>query len=357
MHPATEERRRSLKPGLQRLSTGRFIWGLACAVTLTGCADRGAERTSPDVAEFTLSSQYIAPTEFSSISGLRELRDGRVLVGDPVEQTIRILDAGTRISPRLGRQGEGPGEFRGEPGPLFPLPNDTTVVTDLEGPAILFMHGDRFLDRTATLPGLQLIGVDTLGGGHWLVAKRSLRSQAAEPGGGNRLVFAVSILRLSRDLRTVDSIASIRGAELLTAGALRTDMPEESAIGFEDGWVAIAHFDPYRVDWFDPHGEWVRGSAMSEDTLPFERTAYPTLVKAPDGRLLIRRSGRNAAGESGTVRHDVVDRSGRLNGYFHLPQNEHVVGSGTQLIYIATEGPLGIIQIKTVQWPRPEEGH
>ena len=37
---------------------------------------------------------------------------------------------------------------------------------------------------------------------------------------------------------------------------------------FGDGWIAVAHPDPYRVDWRRPDGEWVRGAALPFDRVP-----------------------------------------------------------------------------------------
>ena len=131
---------------------------------------------------------------------------------------------------------------------------------------------------------------------------------------------------------------------------MTTHKPPEQAIAFPDGWLAIAYLEPYRVDWLKPTGEWIRGPALSQDTLPFDRTDYGTVIRAPDGRLMIRRSVRDTR-DTNTVRYDVVDRGGRLNGYFFVAQNEYVIGPGKQRLYIVTEGLRGLKRVRTVKWP------
>ena len=46
----------------------------------------------------------------------------------------------------------------------------------------------------------------------------------------------------------------------------RTKSPlasEGEAWLFPDGWIAVAHPDPYRVDWRRPDGRWIRGAPLS----------------------------------------------------------------------------------------------
>ncbi|MEX0690936.1 MAG: hypothetical protein WD934_09790 [Gemmatimonadales bacterium] len=67
---------------------------------------------------------------FSSLIGLRELPDGRVIIADRLEQTVALLDFRTGNMTMIGRQGSGPGEF-GTPGQLFQWTGDTTMMLDL----------------------------------------------------------------------------------------------------------------------------------------------------------------------------------------------------------------------------------
>ena len=70
------------------------------------------------------------PEPFSSINGLRELSDGRLIISDRTEQVVRFIDLETGDLQDIGRAGEGPGEYR-MPGNLLPLPGDSTLLSDL----------------------------------------------------------------------------------------------------------------------------------------------------------------------------------------------------------------------------------
>jgi hypothetical protein len=70
------------------------------------------------------------PEPFSSLSGFRELSDGRVLVADRLEKAVRMLNFGSGTLREIGRVGSGPGEYQ-MPGALLPLPADSTLLVDL----------------------------------------------------------------------------------------------------------------------------------------------------------------------------------------------------------------------------------
>ncbi|MBE0590844.1 MAG: hypothetical protein IH616_00415, partial [Gemmatimonadales bacterium] len=66
---------------------------------------------------------------FSSLAGLRELNDGRLLAADAIEQVLWIIDPASGTRHQLGRQGQGPGEYE-MPGELFALRGDSTLMLD-----------------------------------------------------------------------------------------------------------------------------------------------------------------------------------------------------------------------------------
>jgi hypothetical protein len=63
------------------------------------------------------------------ISGVRELDDGRVIVVDRNEFTVFLYSQALREQVVVGREGEGPGEYKAPSG-LIALPGDSTVVVD-----------------------------------------------------------------------------------------------------------------------------------------------------------------------------------------------------------------------------------
>lgn len=68
--------------------------------------------------------------EFTGIDGVRELRDGRVIVLDARDRSIHVIDLRAKSGKTVGRLGEGPGEFR-LPRVLLPIGGDTTLVEDM----------------------------------------------------------------------------------------------------------------------------------------------------------------------------------------------------------------------------------
>jgi hypothetical protein len=66
---------------------------------------------------------------FTSITGLRELGDGRVIVADARDKTVQMVNLKAGSSTKIGREGSGPGEYN-LPLRLYGFPSDTSVVFD-----------------------------------------------------------------------------------------------------------------------------------------------------------------------------------------------------------------------------------
>jgi len=67
--------------------------------------------------------------EWTKVSAIRELSDGRVIVLDRYDDVIMLLDARLSSVTQIGRAGRGPGEFEMASG-LVPLGGDSTGVLD-----------------------------------------------------------------------------------------------------------------------------------------------------------------------------------------------------------------------------------
>ena len=70
-----------------------------------------------------------ADQELASVSGARRLRDGRVVIANGKPLELRIYDAHGTLLRRIGRTGDGPGEFRGRLD-LLPAGGDSLLVYD-----------------------------------------------------------------------------------------------------------------------------------------------------------------------------------------------------------------------------------
>ncbi len=101
------------------------IASVTFAVLATAPAFAAAQKplalAKPDV-------EYAEP--FTSISGVRELKDGRVLVADARDKTLQLIDLRSGSSVKVGREGQGPGEYA-LPYRIVPLPGDTSALFDI----------------------------------------------------------------------------------------------------------------------------------------------------------------------------------------------------------------------------------
>jgi hypothetical protein len=66
---------------------------------------------------------------FSALTGVRELRDGRVVAIDLRDKTVQLIDFKTNSAKAVGREGSGPNEY-GIPMRLVALAGDSTAVFD-----------------------------------------------------------------------------------------------------------------------------------------------------------------------------------------------------------------------------------
>lgn len=84
-------------------------------------------------------SEFAEP--FTEIGSIRELRDGRLIVVDSRELTVKLVDLRARTASTIGRTGDGPGEYRW-PGKLFALPDDRTLLQDNAGGRLTIIGPD-----------------------------------------------------------------------------------------------------------------------------------------------------------------------------------------------------------------------
>lgn len=107
-------------------------------ITFRQFAQRGAPALMamlPGLLEAQVATKTLAkpevefPEPFSRLVGVRELRDGRVIVADSKDKTVQVLDLKAQKATKIGREGSGPGEYA-LPTALVTLPGDTTWIFD-----------------------------------------------------------------------------------------------------------------------------------------------------------------------------------------------------------------------------------
>jgi hypothetical protein len=332
--------------------------------------------------------------EFSRVSGVRELSDGRVLVADALEKQLHVVDFARRTSVKLGREGSGPGEYKGL-GQLIALPGDTTLVVDILGGRWLVAVRDAFMsviagDHPSMAGGRNPLGADSRGN---LLGSKTIRDFQGVTGSINTGNDSAVVVRVDRKTGRLDSLGryKIRPSRIVVRGTperptsvsitMNPLSVGEQAVMFADGAVAVARLNPYRVDWVID-GRRVDGSPLPVQLIPLTRdeqsaalARLPTadddkprqpeevqdwpaamppflagaVLSAPDGRVWIRRAP--SIREPGTD-YDVVDRAGRLARRVKLAPKEVIAGFGKSSVYVLATDDDGIQRVRRYSLPR-----
>ena len=327
--------------------------------------------------------------EFTDVSSVRELADGRVLVVDRAERALHVADFNATCATRLGRNGKGPGDYE-RPTVLLAAGGDSTLVPDPFNGRWLVLKGT---DIVGTLgPDAPVVQAATRlpngsdGHGNVLTTK-SIATANLAPGTMPR-TDSVVLLRIKRATGTSDSIGLLRmrptviqtqgpvnqaTAVSVTWNPLTTS---EQAVLFADGWIAIARIDPYRVEWVPSSGPRVAGSPLPFERVRLdereqraflqresERTGRPArdpaslppfpevippflgdaLVAAPNGQLWIRRAPSSANVDPP---YDMVDRQGTLVARLDVGKNVRVLGFGRNAVYTVVTDEDGIQRLQ-----------
>ena len=237
------------------------------------------------------------PHGFTSVAGIRELNDRRVIVLDVNDRTVHFINSAWTAMRQIGRHGAGPREYR-EPVNLFALPGDSAAVLDRGNMRMLVITPDGepagFLNRAGAA-------------GESDSRYRSLRVSAAgimlhpasaTDGRGYFYSRAASIVvSFSGKLRLADSVAIERWTAIsakrdtlgfvhyklqpgckIGAGMVICPTLEPKAFRTTNQWaiapggrLAILHSDPYRVDFVDLAGEVRSGPPIPYDRLRVTR--------------------------------------------------------------------------------------
>lgn len=335
----------------------------------------------------------VLSAEFTMVSDVRELADGRVLVVDQVERVLHVVDFGKGAVARVGRTGSGPKEYL-QPLTLLATGADSTIVPDPRNGRWLLLKGADIVGTVGPEAPVLTAGTRAPNGadnhGH-VIALKSMSTGPVTPTSLPRR-DSVLLVRMSRATARQDTVATLlaRPSQLRIEGpaAAPTNVsitmnPLSSGEGsalFPDGWIAIVRLDPYRVDWIGPRGQRALGAP-----LPFERIRldererraflereavrtgrpprdpasiadWPEYVKpfsgapltAPDGSLWIRRQ------ESSTnlnPPYDVVNRKGELTARISVENGVTIVGFGNGVVYTTVTDDNGIQKLQRRMLP------
>lgn len=350
----------------------------------------------PDLAAQTAPETRLRPAtatvadEFSNVLTIRELADGRILIGDSRDARVVVADLSIATVVQIGRIGHGPGEYPNVRA-LFRLGRDSSLMVDrltrrwttFEGARIGGLVSPDAPSFRATQGSV--VGTDTVGFG----LAEILQDLTALRGGRRDSVTLIRVRFQSGDVDTVARMLAlpaqyrVGGVDRNPTSFTRTVAAfavGEAALLQSDGWLAIARLNPYRIDWRSPSGVWTFGPP-----LPFrevavdarERAAYmeryaatagrlprsqehwewattvppferDPLYSAPDGSVLIARTLTSSQPERV---YDLVDRRGRLVSKVVLDPSERIVGFGVRSVYTVFTQDDGVQRVRRHPWP------
>jgi len=331
---------------------------------------------------------------FTKVSGIHELRDGRLVVVDERDKLVHVLDSGLAGMRQLGRQGAGPREY-GSPSRVYALGGDSCAIDDMQNARMLIVRSDGTLGGTT----------DRYGRGrganarnrpaatvHATDARGYFYAQAPPSGNGPGGSYA-ALLRWRANSQAVDTMVRLPLADLkpLTRGdgGIRAYEPPgpfathtQWAVA-SDGRIAVVNHQPYRVDIVMPDGsrrqgpaiafkplrltnahkdEWRKEAAAPRLTLitregrrtvqsvswPVqEPKAWPDYLPpflpdalhcAPNGHLWVERTTLPGSGRQ----YDVFDRYGRLVERASIPVGRKLIGFGENAVYLIRRDDLDL---------------
>lgn len=325
---------------------------------------------------------------FTMVTGVRELPGNLAVVTDQFEHLLFLANFATKALAPLGRQGEGPAEYRF---PMMPLagPANTTVVMDATLRRTLTISADGKIVSTAPVPTAGLTAGVVSAFGTDRSGRMYFEGNSFDQSRGS-FSDSVAIVRWNpRDERAVVLGKVWSGGRVIVKRADGNMSMARSITPFPsmDAWavrpngdVLVVHHEPFRVDVIDttgaikpglplPYqplavtaadraahrekmkvvrsgaalknggmGQQRMGQTVSDEEFP--KTLPPfvaaSVIVTPEGELWI---GRSHAASDATWRYDIVDVNGKVAGFAKLAANARVVGFGTGTVYVARTDP------------------
>ncbi len=306
--------------------------GLLTAVTIPAAAQtRPAPRPLGAVVATT-------PAPFGSVSSIRGLSGGRVLVNDPTRRQVLMLDSSLAIQAVVADTTPATGNaYSGRFAGLLAYRGDSTLFVDPQSLSMLMIHPDGRLGRTMSIPNTQEAaflagaqgnpGVDPQGriiyrgGGFRFLG--GLNPRGGPPGagagagaGGGRgaggadgaaalqnfmptLPESIPVQRIDIRTRKIDTVAFFRvprPSMTMTQTEGRVMMSSKiNPIPLVDEWAALPNGDVAVVRGRDYHVDFVRADGRTESAakVPFnwrrltddEKVAFLDSVKAARARM------------------------------------------------------------------------
>ena len=240
-----------------------FCAALACGLVAPLAAQPARPLGKPE-AEFA--------EPLTRVSAIRELKDGRVLMVDPRDKVVQVLDFKTGAARKVGREGSGPREYA-LPLSLHALPGDSSVVYDPLNSRFLLITPSGEPGEFMSLPqpssssgsgGVRTMSmtppryVDSRG--RFYMLGSGVRVVNGEP----QVADSLPVLRIDRGSKSTDTLGWVRqpkenvqtsggnGRMQVRMGVANPFASRDEWVVTPDGRVGILRAAEYRLDWVAP---------------------------------------------------------------------------------------------------------
>lgn len=295
---------------------------------------------------------------FTRIGAIRELSSGKVIMVDPSDKVVQLVDLATGKAVKIGREGSGPGEFR-NPRELIPLPDGTTLLNDLGMRHFLTIDSDGKPGPIVELPrpggagqGGPILAFGGLTDIRGADSQGRIYFQASPFSSTGGSLDSVAILRWDRVKTDFDTVGFVKlppgsasastsgGGMMVRIGGGKRFAPAETWGVAGDGRVARVLPEPYQVVWIAGRGRMAAGpvvpytpmkvtEADKEAVIEAQKKARPTVITmgGPPGGGGGRPPGGNtnfqaAPPEFADTKPPFVAGPGAGNSVFVTPEGE-----------------------------------
>jgi len=340
-----------------------------------------------------------ANAQFMTVSGVREMKNGQLLVTDAKKPAIYLIDPKSGNSTLLGSAGADSGQYV-QPGGIYPGHGDTSFVLDRGQARITLVSPSGALVGIRSIKRIGVTSSSSADVDYQRVDSRGL-AYFTDRGGrfaaklGGTANDSIPLVRFDASTQHGDTIARLRQREQRVVSmdehsqttSSVVGSPEDTWVVASDGRVAIVRAAPYRVDWYAPTGAVIRGTAMSYPPIPYtaaekdavssagsvsamggggladggratRATAPPArefaptkpafepngeVIMSPEGRVWVSRN--LPAGVAKTV-YDVFNGAGERVDRVELPARNRVIGFGPASIYAVERDEKGTVALR-----------
>jgi hypothetical protein len=341
----------------------------------------------------------VSPHEFTQISQIFELRDGRVVVLDRLLGEVRIADLSSGSNVLVGRVGDGPREYR-QPLKLIPLGGDSVGVYDEGNVRVLVITATGavggFVSPFSSADGTRIGGLYGDGRGFIYGEQRARSSDDSAslfrwPIGSPNATF------VRRIHRPAPEGAVSLGSGLVQPGSFARPGTRNTWAVASNGTLAISQFNPYQVILTSTSGRQVVGPVIPYERVPVNdsvKRAFlagrpkavtgvivdpksgrkttvtePVLPRdpatvtwakevppfrddafvafSPDGLLWIQRTTFHREGS----RYDIIGPAGTLVDRVALPEGHRIIGFGRNAMYLVRRDADDLEFLQ--RWPFP----